>query len=188
MFLVKQGEIYKMARIKQVAKKDDEVDKAVEEERVQKLLNEHKWKWSYCMLRLIDIRNVIDTRGYVTADKILNKLTNLYDIYDILDLQNDIGAKSHLLVGVQSRRYENDRLDAYILIGLRVREDVDMSYYSDISSTFCDVLCKNDNDIDIRHRHYLVIEGDEGQLDYLTDIINDMEDVAEEGERRDVVF
>jgi hypothetical protein len=177
-----------MARIKQVAKKNDEVDKAAEEERVQKLLNEHTWKWSYCMLRLIDIRNVIDTRGYVTADKILNKLTNLYDIYDIFDLQNDIGAKSHLLVGVQSRRYENDRLDAYILIGLRVKEDVDMSYYSDISSTFCDVLCKNENDIDIRHRHYHVIEGDEGHLDYLTDIINDMEDVAEEGERRDVVF
>jgi hypothetical protein len=177
-----------MARIKQIPKKNVGFNEAVEKERVQKMLNEHKWKWTYCMLRLIDIRNVIDTHGYVTADKSLSRIYNVYDVYEIFDLQNEIGAKSHILVGVQSRRYENDRLDAYILIGLQVREDVDMSYCSDISTNFCDVLCKNDNDIDIRHRHYHLVDGDECQLDYFIDIIHDMEDVAEEGKKRDVVF
>jgi hypothetical protein len=140
------------------------------------------------MLRLIDIRDKIDVDGVITANKLLEMLVDMRDIYNLFNLVNDTDANQHITVGIQSRRYQTDRLDAYILVGLRVMANKDMSYENEIALAVNDALCKLNCTIDITEEHYHYNETDDNIVMLYTNIIWDMEDVAEEGNIDDVMF
>lgn len=150
--------------------------------RIQQMLDEYDWKWCYCMVRLIGIRDKIDIDGIITADKIMNKLSDMRDVYELFNQYNETEAENHIIVGVQSRRYNDDRMDAYIMIGMRIRDDEDIFYDESIATSVNDALCKMGKDIYIAEEHYCYIENDIDTFKQLSSITKEMEDIEEVGQ------
>ena len=150
--------------------------------RIQQMLEQYDWKWCYCMLRLIGIRDKIDVDGIITADKILTKLVDMRDVYELFNQHNETEAENHIIVGVQSRRYSDDRLDAYIMIGMRIKDEEDIFYDDSIATSVNDALCKMDHEINIVEEHFHYIENDEDTFKQLSSIIKEMEDIDEAGQ------
>jgi hypothetical protein len=144
-----------------------------------KLLKQHQWKFAYVMIRLIDIRDKLDVQ-HITADNILDKLY-IGDIYNLFGQANDINADSHIVVGVEARRYNCDRLDAYVLVGLKVMEETNLNYTSDVALSIDAALCKEGCTLNVCEDSYYVMYADETQAKWCMNIIKDMEDKAEDG-------
>ena len=137
--------------------------------------------WVYVMVRFLDIRGRMKVRdgSYLTAYDIIDMCRCPDKVYNVFGAENETNANLHVVVGVQTRRYEHDRLDAYILVGLRVREGQDTK----ISAS--DVMVQNLNNHFIHEgcttklepEHITVIYDDNYEFVELCEsIIKDMED------------
>ena len=147
----------------------------------KRLLKQHDWTFAYIMIRLIDIRDKLDVE-HITADNVLDKLYNHGDIYNLFGMINEIDADAHILVGVQSRRYMCDRLDAYILVGLKVMEESNLDYTIGFPLSINAALCKEGCNLNVSEDNYHVLFGDEYNAKWCINIIKDMEDFAEDGD------
>lgn len=144
-----------------------------------KLLKQHQWTFVYIMVRLIDVRDKIDLQ-HITADNILDKLY-IEDVYNLLGINNEINADAHIVVGVEARRYNCDRLDAYVLVGLKVMEETNLDYSNEVPLSIDAVLCKEGRTLNVSMEKYHVMYADENQAKWCIEIIKDMEDYAEDG-------
>jgi hypothetical protein len=175
-----------MKRSKQTARRsvtnyDIERSYQMKMKKKNELLKEHNWTFAYVMIRLIDIRDKIDVT-HITADNVFDKLYNHGDIYNLFGMINEIDADAHILVGIQSRRYMCDRLDAYILVGLKVMEESNLDYTIGFPLSINAALSKEGCNIDVSEENYLVFYGDEDITKWCINIIKDMEDFAEDGD------
>lgn len=164
--------------------------KEAREEALKQMISEFEFTWMYVMVRLIDIDGKVepDDNGDITAQCIMNKLDEMHDVYTLFNTNNTSQAGNHIVVGVENRAKLDDRIDAYILVGMRVVEGTDLSYHNDVSDWFDDILCVEDMSFDITDEHYHVIEDDAKQVVWLESLINDMESVATKGDKINVMW
>ena len=173
-----------MKRSKQTVRRsvtNYDIERSFQIKKRKQLLQQHEWTFAYIMIRLIDIRDKINVE-HITADNILERLCNHGDIYNLFGMINEIDADAHILVGVQSRRYHCDRLDAYILVGLKVMEESNLDYTIGFPLSINAALCKEGCSLNVNEDNYLVMYGDDYIAQWSINIIKDMEDYTEDGD------
>jgi hypothetical protein len=152
-----------------------------------------KYTWVYVMVRFLDIRcrMKVNYESYLSADDILDQCKSPNEIYRVFGVENETNANLHVVVGLQARRYQHDRLDAYILVGLRVREGQDTLIYAN------NVMVQNLNNHFIHEgctttlepEHINIIYDDNYEFVELCEsIIKDMEDNECIGYTDDIVY
>lgn len=184
---------HKMARNKQLARKFTGGYAPEYNEKVKQARLAINYTWLYVMVRFIDVRNRIkmDINGHLDAATIIDLCKPPNDIYKVFGLENETDARLHAIAGIQARRYEDDRLDAYILVGFRVRQGQDIEIVAN------DTMVQNINNHFIfegatsclEPEHITIIYDDNYEaVELCTNIIIDMEDRKNIGFISDVAY
>ena len=149
---------------------------------------EVKYTWVFYMVRLIDVEDKLDVDGAVTADKIMDIFDEMEGaIYTLFGLEQEQDHEPYIAVGKERRTMRQDRVDVYILVGLKVREGTDVDLFYDISETWCDWFCRAGESIELDEDNTYVVQDDVSQVEWLERIVADMEDTSFKNDIHDVI-
>ena len=180
-----------MAQQKQLARKSTGGYAPVYAKRLKVAREALNNTWVYVMVRFLDIRGrmKMNVEGHLDAQTILNLCTSPNDIYKVFGLENETNARLHVVVGVQARRYEGDRLDAYILVGFRTRGireiNADDDLVQDINKHF--IYAGVSSRLEPEHIT-IIYDDDYERVEFCEDIIKEMEETDYIGFIDDVVY
>lgn len=147
-------------------------------------------KWVYAMVRFIDIADRIDLDN-ISSFSLLHLLLEVDDIYNFFGLENSNDNELHIIVGLETRQEMDNRLDAYVLIGMRIGLDSEPQFELRDSEVIDEWLAIETNEEEeslmVLPTHVRFIDNID-ELNWLIRIVRDMEDVWEHGEIGNVVF
>jgi hypothetical protein len=140
--------------------------------------------WVFYMLRLIDIADTLDVEGAITSNKIITKILEMEGIYDTFGLYEEPEHNPYIAVGVEKRECDDNHLDAYILVGLRVRVDaeVQVGLTDEMKDELDYWLCKENVSLALDANNFHVVQNDAAQVQWLVSIVLDMEDGSRHGD------
>jgi hypothetical protein len=182
-----------MARTKQLARKYTGGDAPQYAKKAKEAREAINYTWIYIMVRFIDIRcrMKMNVEGHFDAETMLDLCREPDDIYQVFGLENETNARLHVVTGVQARRYQDDTLDAYLLVGFRVREGQDDKIEAN------EVMVQNINkhfiyecvSSPLKPEHITIIYDDDHEcVELCESIIKDMEDTDYNGFIDDVAY
>lgn len=142
------------------------------------------------MVRLLHVLNYLNVNDPFTADDVMEIFAEIEDIYELFGLDSEPDQEPYINIGVQKRSW-NNRVDVYILVGLKVRPSVNPNINNTMIENWDNWFCKpvepeSDGEGGVmeveKHTLYLdefnvhIIQKDERQVSWLEKIIEDMED------------
>lgn len=146
-----------------------------------------QYTWMYVMVRFVDIRGKMktDMAGNLNAQTIINLCNTPNAVNDTFGIELEPNTNLHVLVGVQARRYQTDKLDAYLLVGFMAEDDyLDTN---EVMETVKDRFIKANTPFNL-DEHIMVIYDDEEKTVRLSEsVIKDMEETIEVGSIDDII-
>lgn len=147
-------------------------------------------KWVYAMVRFIDIADSIDLDN-ISSFSLLQLLLQVSDIYNFFGLENSNDNELHIIVGLETRQEMENRLDAYVLIGMRIGLENEPQFglsESEVINEWLAIEPQEEEESLMVFPHHVRFIDNIDELNWLIRIVRDMEDVWEHGEIGNVVF